>query len=105
MACITLASYSILLNGNPQTEFCPSMGLRQSDHLSPYLFITYAKALSSLLFQAELNGSITSVLIGKGPLRTNYLFFVNDNLLFCKANIVEWCKISQILGIYKQAFG
>jgi hypothetical protein len=39
----------------------------------------------------------------KGP-RLSHLFFADDNLLFCKVNLVEWRRISKILEKYEVAF-
>lgn len=48
----------------------------------PYLFILCAETLSNFLIRAENDGSITTVQIGSGPLRVNYLFFGDNSLLF-----------------------
>ncbi|XP_042939551.1 uncharacterized protein LOC122274591 [Carya illinoinensis] len=65
--CLNSVSYSILVNGEPQQKFYPSRGIRQGDPLSPYIFILCAKALSTLLNQAEDRGSLTSAPLGRGP--------------------------------------
>jgi len=49
MKCISLVSYSILINGEPHGRITPTRGICQGDPLSLYLFIFYAKALSSML--------------------------------------------------------
>ena len=49
MECITTVSYSILVNEEPKGLIVPSRGLRQGDHLSPYLFLFCAEGLNALL--------------------------------------------------------
>jgi hypothetical protein len=94
-------SYAIVINGQTVGDIKPSRGLRQGDPLSPYLFLICAKALSSLLQQAELRGSITGVPTSKHGPRVSHLLFANDSLLFCKANSVEWKRLMTILECYK----
>lgn len=36
--CIAIASYSIIISGKPHGDIKASMGLRQGNPLSPYLF-------------------------------------------------------------------
>jgi hypothetical protein len=90
MTCVWSVSYSVVVNGNPVGAICPSRGIRQGDPISPYLFLQFAKVVSSLLLQAKKRGVITGVpTSSKGP-RLNHLFFADNSLLFCKANSVEW---------------
>jgi hypothetical protein len=105
MTCVSTISYSILVNGQPYGAFTPSKGIRQRDPLSPYLFILCAEWLSALLRRAENKRELTSLSMSRGRIHINYLFFANDSLLFCRANIVEWLKIQEILETYERTSG
>lgn len=63
MQCVTSMSHSLIINGSPLEKFYPSRGIRQGDHLSPYLFILVSEALSSILNNVELDGLITDSLL------------------------------------------
>jgi hypothetical protein len=64
-----------------------------------------AEALSAMLQEAERSKAVTGVPIAKGRVRLNHLFFADDSLLFCKANLLEWDRLRSILGKYEQASG
>ena len=80
--CVTTISYDVVVNGNPVGHIIPSIGLRQDDPLSPYLFILCTKALSSMLSKAKCKGVIMGVPTSKNGPRINHLFFADDNLIF-----------------------
>lgn len=58
MECITNASYSVLINGEPRGDITPIKGLRQGDPLSQYLFLLCTKGLNGLIKKATTCGDI-----------------------------------------------
>lgn len=105
MSCVRSVTYFILINGQPHGHIVPTRGIRQGDPLTPYFFIICAKAMSSMLHQAEREGGITDIPISRGGTRINHLLFANDNLLFCRANLREWGKIQTLLAYYEATSG
>ena len=89
MTCVNTVSYSILINGQPHGHIIPTRDLRQGDPLSPYLFILCAEGLSNLISKAEMNGRVLGLPITRGGTKIGHLFFADDSLLFCKANLFE----------------
>ena len=53
MRYITSVKYKVLMNGEPREIIVPGKGLRQGDHLSPFIFILCTEALVSLLNHAH----------------------------------------------------
>lgn len=83
--CISNTRVSVLVYGSPTSEFSPSRGLRQGDHLSHFLFNMVAEGLNILLTRArELNLFKGAVLKGN-EISVSHLQFADDSLIFCKA--------------------
>jgi hypothetical protein len=95
----------MIVNGNPMGNIKPTRGICQRDLLSPYLFLIYAEALSSLLNQIVHSGSITGILTSNNSPRLTHLLFAYDSLLFYKANSVEWRRLMKILKKYEASLG
>ncbi|KAL0011518.1 hypothetical protein SO802_006626 [Lithocarpus litseifolius] len=66
MYCITMVTYSVLINGKAYRCISPTRGLRQGDPLSLYLFILYAEGLSSLINRAARNKELNGISISQG---------------------------------------
>lgn len=105
MECLRTVSYSVLLNGETHGFFKPTRGLRQGDPLSPYLFLLCTEGFHGLLKAATASGDIHGVSISRYGPKLSHLFFADDSLLFCKANVQECQKVLDILSLYERASG
>jgi hypothetical protein len=105
MECISLVSYSILINGSPQGLLKPTRGLRQGDLLSPYLFLLCTEGLHGLLHQAANNELIQGISLSRGGPQLTHLFFADDRLLFCRARRDECETLLNILSQYEAVLG
>lgn len=85
-SCITTASFVLMVNGGLSSFFKASRVLRQSDPLSPLLFIIVMEVFSRLLERARAVNLIKGVVVGRGDQRVKIspLFFADDTLKFCQ---------------------
>ena len=101
--CISTVSYSILVNGEPTKFFKPTRGIRQGDPLSPYLFLLCFEGLTQLINNVVHDGKIRGYSLCRNRPKISQLFFVNDGLLFCRAQLGDVKTIEEILDKYKKA--
>lgn len=98
-------SYSILVNGEPKGDNKPSCGIKQGDPLFLYLFLLCSEGLNRMLQKVVEDNKIRGFsLYNNGPY-ISYLFFADDSLLFCCANLDELNTIQGLLSLYKKALG
>lgn len=79
-------------------------GLRQGDHLSPYVFLLCREGLAALLEHVKENTNISGVKVCRyAPSITN-LLFLDDSSILMKANSqnVESLKLILILIVQPQ---
>ena len=105
MECVQSVSYSVLINGEPKGYFHPSRGLRQGDPISAYLFLFCAEGLHAFLTRATILRQLQGISISRGGPKLNHLFFADDNVLFCRATLMECNTIMEILRKYERASG
>lgn len=46
-----------------------------------------------MLNEEELGDKIKGVKVVRGSPSISHIFFVNDSLIFCQANILEWVNV------------
>ena len=96
MGCVTTPSFSVLINGKPFGNIHSTRGIRQGDHLSPYLFLLCAEGFTSLLAKAKVEGHIKGVSICRSAPKISNLMFANDSLLFCRATNSDVAVINEV---------
>ena len=103
--CVSFVSYSILVNGEPHGDIKPTRGLRQGDPLFPYLFLLVSERLNGLIQQAMTVGDLSGFSLCRNGPRISHLFFADDTLFFCRAELREVQTIQNILQKYELASG
>ena len=103
MECVSMVSYSILVNGEPEGMIYPSRGLREGDPLSPYLFLFCAEGLNAILRKAATAGEIEGFSLCRHGPKITHLFFADNCLLLCRSNLAECEKIKELLAVYEAA--
>jgi len=103
--CVESVDYSVLVNGEQVGPIIPGQGLRQGDPLSPYLFITCAEGLSSLIRDAETRGILTGTKVCRQAPSVSHLLFADDCFLFFKATEEHAHVMKDILSTYERASG
>ena len=83
--CISIASFSVLVNGSPTRFFSSSRRLRQGGPLSPYLFIIGMEVFSILVDKVASGGFLSGFKIANKlgeELRITHLLFADDTLVW-----------------------
>lgn len=85
MACVSTATFSILVNGILNGHIIPSWRLRQGDSLFPYLILL---CMEGLIYLLKENQQVKGLRFCQGAPIVNHLLLTNDSMLFCKADVV-----------------
>ncbi|KAA3484426.1 reverse transcriptase [Gossypium australe] len=80
--CISPVQYSILSYGEEGSSFRSTMGLRQGDPLSPYLFLFCGEGLPALMRLAGQENRIRGAKVSQEAPSITHLMFADDCILF-----------------------
>lgn len=100
MRCLSLVSFSVLVNGVASPTFIPIRGLREGDPLSLFLFIICAKGMSGLLRKDKNSSQLMGLHFGCDTFRISHLLFANDCLVFSKATEREAVYLKDIFATF-----
>lgn len=87
MDCLSSTSFSFKINGQVSGTVPPTRRLHQGDPLSPCLFLLCADAFSILITKAANEKKIHVAKICKDASMVSHFFFVDDSIVFVKANL------------------
>ncbi|KAF5451880.1 hypothetical protein F2P56_026940 [Juglans regia] len=70
-----------------------------------YVVLTNGEVGEVLLPSRESKGLIKGTAVSRGGLRINHLLFADDCVIFCRAKLIEWYQIRDLLVLYESASG
>ncbi|XP_071694692.1 uncharacterized mitochondrial protein AtMg01250-like [Rutidosis leptorrhynchoides] len=104
-SCLSSASISILISGSPAKEFSLGRGVRQEDHLSPFLFIIAAEGLNILTKVAVEKGMYKGVEIGNDKIVISHLQYADDTIFFGEWSRRNARNLMYLLECFEKASG
>ena len=102
MMCVTMVSYSMLINGEPKGKIIPSRELRQGDLISPYLFLLCAKGLLAMIKKEESEGNLKGIAVCRRAPRITHMLFADDSVVFCRTTEEECDRVVNVLEDYER---
>lgn len=73
--CLSLVTFTVLVNGNARTWIKATKGLRQGDPLSYILFTIIADVLSRMMLRTKERSLLEGFSVGRNRTRVSYLQF------------------------------
>ncbi|GJY81186.1 RNA-directed DNA polymerase, eukaryota, reverse transcriptase zinc-binding domain protein [Tanacetum coccineum] len=104
-ACLRSSRSSILINGNPTSEFSIKRGLRQGDPLSLFLFILVMEGLHCALSNTVSSGLIRVIKLGSSDITLSHLFYADDVVITTDWNSRDIDNIIRVLHVFYLASG
>jgi hypothetical protein len=98
----------VLINGVPSGFFGSSLGVRQGNPLSPFLFVLVMEAFSRMLgafTNRRLISSFSMGSSGQDRVTVFHLLFADDTLVFCEANASQIHHLGALLVCFEAVAG
>ncbi|KAK2647858.1 hypothetical protein Ddye_015347 [Dipteronia dyeriana] len=100
--CITTPWFPVMMHGTFKGFFKSKRGLRQGDHLSPYLFISMEDILSRMINKEMSVKHILPFSHPGGALTISHLLYGDDILIFANASKLIIQGLMKVLKKYKR---
>ncbi|KAJ4761696.1 RNA-directed DNA polymerase (reverse transcriptase)-related family protein [Rhynchospora pubera] len=97
-ACVTMARFSILINGKADGFITPKRGLRQGCALSPYLFILCMDIFTRMLVYHEQRGFIRGLKLSPAAPTLTSIMFADDLVIFSEASTQQALRVQEIIN-------
>jgi hypothetical protein len=105
MTCVTTVRYSVRFNNVVLESFKPLGGLRQSDTLSPFMFLFVADGLTKLLQKEVAKHNLQELHICRRGPGISHLLFADNTLLFFQASEEQATVIKRVINEYEKGTG
>ncbi|XP_071704164.1 uncharacterized protein [Rutidosis leptorrhynchoides] len=103
--CLSSGRSSILIRGSPMNEFSLEKGLRQGDHLPPFLFLIVSETLNIMMKDVVSLGHYKGVSVGCDLIHLSHLQFADDVLFLEEWSESNTTNLIHILTWFGMAFG
>ena len=105
MSYVSSSTASILVNGGALDPFSPSRGIWQGDPLSPYLFILCVEVLGRIIKEKCFQKAWNPLKVSASGPAFSHFFFVDDMLLFARANEENCGSVREAIEEFCLLFG
>ncbi|GJR31199.1 RNA-directed DNA polymerase, eukaryota [Tanacetum coccineum] len=102
--CLNSSRGSILINGSPIEEFQFFKGLKQGDHLSPFLFILIMESLH-ISFQRVIDANLFTGIKLNSLVNLTHLFYADDALFIGQWSDSNIDTLVHVLDCFHRASG